>query len=77
MYTKPVDVNQPIIFGKPKVTGTLSYEPLEWNMFFDKMEKMDDNVPIYSAGTEGHVFVCLHGAGHSAMSFAALANHLK
>ena len=32
---------------------------------------------MYIAGTEGHVFVCLHGAGHSAMSFAALAAKLK
>lgn len=77
MYTKPVDVNQPVAFGKPKATGTISYEPLEWNMFFDRYETMDDRVPIYHAGKEGHVFVCLHGAGHSAMSFAALAKHLK
>lgn len=34
---------------------------------------MNDIVPIYHAGTEGHVFICMHGAGHSAMSFAALA----
>lgn len=38
---------------------------------------MNDIVPVYFAGSEGHVFVCLHGAGHSAMSFAALAKHLK
>jgi protein phosphatase methylesterase 1 len=38
---------------------------------------MNDIVPIYHAGTEGHVFICMHGAGHSAMSFAALARHLK
>ena len=34
-------------------------------------------MPVYIAGTEGHVFICLHGAGHSAMSFAALAKHLR
>jgi protein phosphatase methylesterase 1 len=32
---------------------------------------------VYHAGTQGHVFICLHGAGHSAMSFAALARSLK
>lgn len=34
-------------------------------------------MPVYYAGTDGHVFLCLHGAGHSAMSFAALAVILK
>lgn len=78
MYTKPVDVNQPVHYsGKPKISGGISYEPLEWNVFFDSYEKMNDQVPIYIAGTEGHVFICLHGAGHSAMSFAALAKQLK
>jgi protein phosphatase methylesterase 1 len=77
MYTKPVDVSQPVAFGKPKITGGITYEPLEWNAFFDSYEKMNDQVPVYIAGTEGHVFICLHGAGHSAMSFAALAKHLK
>lgn len=38
---------------------------------------MNNQVPIYHTGTEGHVFVCMHGAGHSAMSFAALAKYLK
>ena len=41
------------------------------------MEKIDQVVPIYTAGTQGHVHVCLHGAGHSAMSFAAVAEKLK
>lgn len=32
---------------------------------------------MYTAGTTGHVFLCLHGAGHSALSFACLAKYLK
>lgn len=32
---------------------------------------------MYLAGTTGHVFLCLHGAGHSALSFASLAKHMK
>lgn len=32
---------------------------------------------MYSAGNIGHVFLCLHGAGHSALSFAALAKYMK
>ena len=38
---------------------------------------MNDKVPIYYAGSQGHVFICLHGAGHSAMSFASLAKYMK
>jgi protein phosphatase methylesterase 1 len=38
---------------------------------------MNDIVPLYIAGDKGHVFICMHGAGHSAMSFAALAKYLK
>lgn len=53
------------------------YDPLPWTDFFDTTEKINDVVPIYTAGSQGHVFVCLHGAGHSAMSFAVLAEKLK
>lgn len=78
MYTKPIDVNTPVSFGgKQKVSGNITYEPLQWNQFFDRMEKLNDMVPVYTAGQSGHVFICLHGAGHSAMSFAALAKYLK
>ena len=41
------------------------------------MEKINDVVPLYTAGTEGQLFVAMHGAGHSSMSFAALAELLK
>lgn len=75
MYTKPVDVPSHHAFGK-KPTG-LSYDPMMWHEFYDHREKMDDRVPIYSAGTSGHVFLCLHGAGHSAQSFAAFAKYMK
>ncbi len=53
------------------------YSPLEWNEFFDSVELINGVVPIYKAGSCGHMFVCLHGAGHSAMSFAALAEKMK
>lgn len=53
------------------------YDPAPWNEFFDTKEKMDGVVPIYHAGTQGHVFLCLHGAGHSALSFASQARILK
>jgi protein phosphatase methylesterase 1 len=38
---------------------------------------VDGKIPIYIGGDKGHVFLCLHGAGHSALSFAALAKQLK
>ena len=41
------------------------------------MEKLNGGHALYTAGNQGHIFVCVHGAGHSAMSFAAVAAHLK
>ena len=38
---------------------------------------LEGQIPLYIAGNVGHVFLCLHGAGHSALSFAALAKNLK
>ena len=61
--------------GPPKKAG--QYDPAPWDDYFDSMEKLDGVVPCYYAGSEGHVFLCLHGAGHSALSFAMLAKILK
>ena len=55
----------------------VKYDPVAWDQFYDSMEMLNDVVPIYYAGTKGHVFLCLHGAGHSAQSFAALAKIMK
>lgn len=74
--------------GKPPgvpQTGGMSamqaqYAPLPWSDFYDAHERIEDQVPLYSAGlgnNEGHLFVCMHGAGHSAMSFAAFAKLMK
>ena len=78
MYTKQVDVTNPHSFTVP--TGpkkAISYDQLNWSEFFDRRELYHDNVPMYIAGNQGHVFICLHGAGHSALSFAALAKAMK
>jgi protein phosphatase methylesterase 1 len=79
MYTKPVDVNQPHLFGHAPTSlkKTICYDPLEWTSFFDSMEKINGVVPLYIAGHTGHVFLCMHGAGHSALSFGALAKYMK
>ena len=63
--------------SKPFTTPMSKYDPLPWSDFYDSMEMLDEKMPVYYAGNDGHVFLCLHGAGHSAMSFAALAVILK
>jgi protein phosphatase methylesterase 1 len=35
------------------------------------------NIPLYFTGNTGPILFCLHGAGHSALSFAAFAGALK
>ena len=76
----------PTASSQAKVSTSLStkgaqggmYDPLEWDTFFDSLEMVcGGKVPLYSAGTKGHVILCLHGAGHSALSFAHLAKILK
>ena len=62
--------------------GASKYDPLPWNEFFDDRQMIDapegGQIPVYIAGTgEGHIFLCLHGAGLTACSFAALAKLLK
>ena len=65
-------------FGdKPYIDPMAKYAPVPWSEFFDKREMIDDKIPIYHAGNQGHVFFCLHGAGHSALSFAPLAKIVK
>lgn len=60
------------------------YSPLSWDNFFDEISYLDDVTPIsiqgtsvFRAGHEGALIFCIHGAGHSAMSFACLAKEVK
>lgn len=68
-------------FHIPKPTSAApsssKYDPAPWNEYFDTRDKINGQIPVYHAGSKGHVFLCLHGAGHSAMTFAALARILK
>ena len=76
MYTKPVSLSQGHAFKAPK--AQVSYEPSTWDQYFERKEMINDTVPLYITGNpEGHVFLCLHGAGHSAMSFAVLSKYLR
>ena len=70
-------IPKPASGAKPFVNLMEKYMPQNWNEFFDSREMLDDKIPIYHAGTEGHLFLCLHGAGHTALSFAALAKMIK
>lgn len=51
--------------------------PLPWDSYFDRKDSIDGKIPIFWAGNSGHIFICLHGAGHSALTFSCLAKELK
>eukprot|EP00741_Cyanophora_paradoxa_P023436 tig00021582_g22640.t1 len=63
------------------------FTPVEWSAYFDRKETIHLRAPpltralhsfnAYFAGTAGPVFVLLHGAGHSGLSWAVCASHLK
>ena len=53
------------------------FEALQWSQFFDDQEIVFESTPIFTAGNKGQILFCLHAAGSSAMSFAALAEKLK
>ena len=50
------------------------YAPLDWKTAFPTTYNICNNtLPIYISGDQGPNLVCLHGAGHSGLSFAPLA----
>jgi len=69
--------HQPQFFKELFATG--DYDPLPWSDFFETKEMiLEEKVPLYFSGTgEGPIFLCVHGGGHSALSFAALAKQVK
>lgn len=69
----------PTVSGKPSLKSRLarSYEPVAWSEVFDEREMLDDTIPVYHAGTTGPLLFCIHGAGHSALSFGPLARAVK
>lgn len=68
---------KPPTISKSKIRFARDYSPLPWTDFFDRVEYFEDSTPVYIAGDQGPLFFCLHGAGLSALSFAALARELK
>ena len=73
---KPVNVFKP-----PLPPGSVSenpllkkYAPLDWKTAFPiNYNICNNNLPIYISGEQGPNLICLHGAGHSGLSFAPLA----
>eukprot|EP00735_Rhodelphis_limneticus_P010419 TRINITY_DN3162_c0_g1::TRINITY_DN3162_c0_g1_i1::g.3688::m.3688 TRINITY_DN3162_c0_g1::TRINITY_DN3162_c0_g1_i1::g.3688 ORF type:complete len:400 (+),score=35.55,sp/Q9BIB3/PPME1_CAEEL/46.73/9e-92,Abhydrolase_6/PF12697.2/6.8e-31,Abhydrolase_5/PF12695.2/1.7e-12,Abhydrolase_1/PF00561.15/1.2e-11,Lipase_3/PF01764.20/1.3e-05,PGAP1/PF07819.8/0.00012,DUF2305/PF10230.4/0.0003,DLH/PF01738.13/0.0082,DLH/PF01738.13/89,Ser_hydrolase/PF06821.8/0.0018,Esterase/PF00756.15/0.0029,Chlorophyllase2/PF12740.2/0.0018,LC len=56
------------------------YAPDSWNAYFDKSEdvKIASGVfRVYTAGTEGPLFLMLHGGGHAALTWAMVAGIIK
>lgn len=66
-YTKNIE---PTVIKKKNIR---SYEPKSWEEAFDERELIDDKVPIYFSGDTGPIIFCIHGAGHSALSYGPLA----
>lgn len=71
------DQTMPPSSGKPPAgssVGKIShstgsqFDPLSWDKFFDQKDMIcDGKIPLCIAGNgSGHVFLCLHGAGHTA-----------
>mmetsp|Transcript_5563 Transcript_5563/g.4755 ORF Transcript_5563/g.4755 Transcript_5563/m.4755 type:complete len:341 (+) Transcript_5563:2-1024(+) len=67
------DVHKPPRVGK----ATRSYKPVSWEDAFEEREMLDDVIPVYHSGTTGPIIFCIHGAGHSALSFGPLAKATK
>lgn len=53
------------------------YGPIDGRKMWDKIEYLDDGTPIYTTGNQPCIFFCIHGAGHSALSFTLLSQELQ
>ena len=52
--------------------------PLDWKKYFPNQIMLDKKIPIYYNNTKASpILFCLHGAGHSALSFSLLSELSK
>ena len=71
--------NIPNIYDIPQISSSSQtsiskrYSPIDWKTAFPETIKLNDNIPIYINGSKGPNLICLHGTGHSGLSFAPLA----
>jgi len=59
-----------------------NYSPLSWEPYYDKSRDVkvpdsEDVFRVYEGGSGPFCYVLLHGGGHSAMSWAVVASHLR
>ena len=75
---KPIDNFKPPLPPSGENPLLKKYEPLDWHKAFPITYNICDNtIPIYIHGEQGPNIICLHGAGHSGLSFAPLALNNK
>jgi protein phosphatase methylesterase 1 len=55
----------------------LDFNPVDGRTLWDSIDYLEDGTPIYFKGKESCIFFCIHGAGHSALSFTILAQELQ
>ena len=73
---KPVNLFKPPLPPGSSTENPLlkKYAPLDWKTAFPISYNICNNtLPIYISGEKGPNLICLHGAGHSGLSFAPLA----
>ena len=73
---KPVNLFKPPLPPGASQDNPLlkKYAPIDWKTAFPVNYNICDNtLPIYISGEQGPNLICLHGAGHSGLSFAPLA----
>jgi len=73
---KPVNLFKPPLPVNQSSENPLlkKYAPLDWKTAFPTTYNICNNtLPIYISGDQGPNVICLHGAGHSGLSFAPLA----
>jgi protein phosphatase methylesterase 1 len=81
---KPIAPTQKIDFsgvpkppkGNTQISESKENEEVSWNVYFER-DFMANGTPVYLSGDEGPIFLCCHGAGHSALSFAMLSMEVK
>lgn len=72
---KQILQNAPNPVYKPAVMGVKKdrYEPTNWDEYFDERNTTESGFCVYKAGTKGPFVLFLHGAGHTALSWALVA----
>ena len=70
--TGPAQVNSKLGLRKAQDS-----HPVDGTKLWDAIEYLDDGTPLYTKGKNSCIFFCIHGAGHSALSFTLLAQELQ